>query len=167
MARERDLSFEKLAEVCGVDLDQMNANTRGALNKSLALIRESMTDLTDDELQYVIEAKAKTYRKVMEGALLTPNALAKHWAGLDGMLEAQTAPTTYVSHDRSVCTTCDGVRFVLAFTRPPKDSEVYRACPDCNPEGQQLIDEYLARFNRNYSGGPRLPVPQEAKSLVQ
>ena len=119
MARERDLSFEKLAEVCGIDITALTPTARGALNKALADIRSATTDLDDGELALVIEAKANTYRKVMDGALLTPTALAKHWPNLDGMLEAQTAPTTYVTHDRAYCTTCDGLRVVHAGYRQP------------------------------------------------
>jgi hypothetical protein len=120
LPRERDLSFEMLAEVCGVDITALTPTARGALNKSLADIRSATTELDDAELAMVIEAKASTYRKVMDGALLTPTALAKHWPNLDGMLVAQSAPVTYVSHDRTECTTCEGLRFVLAFYRRPQ-----------------------------------------------
>lgn len=191
MARERDLSFEKLAEVCGVDITALTPTARGALNSALKEIRTAAPDLSDDELALVIEAKAATYRKVMEGALLTPTALAKHWPNLEGLLAAQQAPVTYVTSDRSICTTCDGDRFVFAFHRNPvytewMDSaakhpkakpfpshvvngqgydperhghEVWAPCPDCNPKGKEIVEQYLARFNRTYAGGPRLPAP--------
>ena len=197
MARERDLSFEKLCEVCAVEMASLTPTARGALNKALSDIRSVTGDLSDGELSLVIEAKAWTYRKVMGDALLTPTALAKHWASLDGMLAAQTAPTSYVSHDRRECTTCDGLRFVHAFFRkplltqqmieqsklpkakPPAEwltdpskydeerhgHEVMTPCPDCNQAGQQIVSEYLARFNRMYAGGPRLPVPTQATQM--
>ena len=197
MPRERDLSFEKLAEVCGVDITALTPTARGALNKALADIRSATEGLDDGELAMVIEAKASAYRRVMDGALLTPTALAKHWPNLDGMLAAQTAPTSYVSHDRRECTTCDGLRFVHAFFRRPlltqqmieqsklpkakppaawltdpsqydeerHGHEVMTPCPDCNQAGQQIVNEYLARFNRMYAGGPRLPVPMQATQM--
>jgi hypothetical protein len=118
MTRERDLSFERLAEVCA-RLVTPDAQLARRAQRPLAGIREAHPELEDTELVYGIEAKAATYRKVMEGSLLTPTALAKHWPNLDGMLAAQQAPVTYVSRDRRECTTCDGLRFVHAFFRRP------------------------------------------------
>ena len=197
MPRERDLSFEKLAEVCGVDITALTPTARGALNRALSDIRSATEELDDGELALVIESKAATYRKVMDGALLTPTALAKHWPSLEGMAAAAAAPTTYVTHDLAYCTTCEGMRFVFAFYRQPKLSqwmidvaklpkarppaewltdpskyveerhghEVYSPCPDCNQAGLQIVNEYLARFNRLHSGGPRLPAPEQATRL--
>jgi len=47
LPRERDLSFEKLAEVCGVDITALTPTARGALNKALADIRSATDDLDD------------------------------------------------------------------------------------------------------------------------
>jgi hypothetical protein len=188
--RERDLSFEKLAEVCGIEIAQLHTQTRGALNRALGLIRETNPDLSDVELALVIESKAKGYHKLWPGTTLTPTALAKHWAGIEGMLEQQAAPVTYTSGDRTICTTCESTGLVHAGLRPPqltqwivesfakqkklvpahlvdrsqydperKGADVYRPCPDCNQEALQSVSDYLSRFNRLYSGGPRLPVP--------
>lgn len=185
-----------LAEVCGIEIGALTPTARGALNKALSDIRSATSELDDEELALVIEAKASTYRKVMDGALLTPTALAKHWPNLDGMLQAQSAPTTYVTHDRAMCTTCDGLRFVHAFFRPPvltqwmvevskhakatpparwltdpsqydperHGADVMTPCPDCNPKGREIVNDYLGRFNRLYSGGPRLPIPDSVRT---
>jgi hypothetical protein len=161
--RERDLSFEKLAEVCGVDITALTPTARGALNKALGDIRSATEGLDDAELAMLIEGKAASYRKVMDGALLTPTALAKHWPNLDGMLAAQQAPVTYVSFDRQDCTTCEGHKMIYAFDRDGAD--VFRSCPDCNPKAQEKIDSFLSYFNRNYSGGPRLPVPATVQTF--
>ena len=179
MPRERDLSFEKLAEVCGVDITGLTPTTRGAMNAALKDIRLGTPDLDDADLAMVIEGRAEMYRKVMDGALLTPTALSKHWASLEGMLAAQkkAAPVTNASAPPSECERCDGMRFVLAFYRNPgvktpdaydaerHGHEVYAACPDCNVVGEQIVRQYLSRFNRDHSGGPRLPVPQQATQL--
>jgi len=143
LARERDLSFEKLAEVCGVDITQLTPTARGALNKSLSDIRSATEDLDDGELALVIETKARAYVKVMDGALLTPTALAKHWPNLEGMVEAQNAPTTYVTSDRLQCTTCDGLRFVFAFYRQPMLSQWMidvAKLPKARPPAEWLTD---------------------------
>ena len=121
MPRERDLSFEKLAEVCGVDITALTPTTRGAMNAALKDIRLASPGLDDADLAVIIDGKAATYVKVMDGALLTPTALSKHWAALDGMLAAQkrAAPVTNAEAPRVECDTCDGLRFVLAFYRNP------------------------------------------------
>lgn len=197
--RKRDLSFEKLAEVCGVEISSLTPTSRGAMNRSLAEIRTATPDLDDAELATVIEHKARLYRKAMPEVFLTPTALAKHWPQLEGMIEQQQAPVAYVSHDRTICSTCDGLRFVLAYYRRPQPTawmasvaerpkakpiaawlldpslydeerhghEVMTPCPDCNVVGQALVKDYLDRFNRNHAGGPRLPVPDEARTLVR
>jgi len=124
-SRERDLSVEKLAEVCGVDIASLDGQSRGQMNRALALMREASPDLADAELAMVIESKAASYLKVMGDALLTPTALAKHWAQLEGLVAQQqaqrqaTADRTNVPVDPSNCTTCGGHRMVLVFYRPP------------------------------------------------
>jgi hypothetical protein len=150
------------------------------------------------ELSLVIETKAKGYHKLWPGTTLTPTALSKHWASIEGLVEQQAQPVTYVSGDRTICTTCDSTGLVLAYKRPPrltqwiidacarakrpvpayfldgskydperKGADVYRPCPDCNAKALQVVNNYLGRFNRLYSGGPRLPVPSEATGMVQ
>jgi hypothetical protein len=179
LPRERDLSFEKLVEVCGIDMSGLNPSSRGAINASLKMIRDSTPGLDDADLAMVIEGRAEMYVKVMDGAILTPTALSKHWASLEGMLAAQkkAAPVTNASAPRIDCDTCDGLRFVLAFYRNPgvrtpdayeaerHGHEVMTPCPDCNMVGQEIVREYLSRFNKNYSGGPRLPAPQQATQM--
>jgi hypothetical protein len=198
LTRQRDLSFEKLTEVSGQTLATLNSYERGALNKALSLIRESCEGMEDAEVAMVIEAKARTYRKLWPEISITPMALAMHWSKLDGLLEQQQEPTTYVSSDRSICTTCEGLRFVFAHHRPPflttwmievskhkkakapapwltdpklylpdrHGSEVFAACPDCNPVGAGKVEEYLSRFNQRHSGGPRLPVPATIQAFA-
>ncbi len=179
LPRERDLSFEKLAEVCGVDITALTPTTRGAMNAALKDIRLASPGLDDADLAVIIDGKAATYVKVMDGALLTPTALSKHWAALDGMLAAQkrATPVTNASSPRVECDTCDGLRFVLAFyrnpgVRPPGEydaerhgHEVMSPCPDCNMVGMGIVQKYLSDFNRMHSGGPRLPAPVQATQM--
>lgn len=154
MARERDLSFEKLAEVCGIDITALTPTARGALNKALSDIRSATSELDDGELALVIEAKASTYRRVMPEVFLTPTALAKHWPNLDGMLEAQQAPVTYVSHDRAYCSTCEGLRFVHAFFRRPQLTQEMVALsqrPKAKPPAPWLLNPKLYEEERHGS----------------
>src|SRR4029450_9449431 len=124
MERERDLSFEKLAEVCGIDITSLSGQSRGALNRALGLMREASPDLEDAELAMVIESKAASYRKVMGDALLTPTALAKHWAQLEGLVAQQQAREQRVNviTSPSDCSVCDGSRMVLAYCRPASNA---------------------------------------------
>jgi hypothetical protein len=179
LPRERDLSFEKLAEVCGIDITALTPTTRGAMNAALKDIRLASPGLDDADLAVILDGKAATYVKVMDGALLTPTALSKHWAALDGMLAAQkrAAPVTNAEAPRIQCDTCDGLRFVLAYYRNPgvrtpdqydaerHGHEVMSPCPDCNMVGMEIVRKYLNDFNLRNSGGPRLKVPEQAAHL--
>lgn len=76
--RERDYSYEALAEVTGTD---MNVG-RGELNAALRDIR-AQSEIEDSYLLAdEIHTRAKLYRQVYEGAALTPTALSKHWQRL-------------------------------------------------------------------------------------
>lgn len=160
-SRPRDLSFEKLAEVCGVDVGALDGQSRGLLNRALRLMREATPDLDDGELAMVIEGKAASYLKVMGGALLTPTALAKHWAQLEGLVAQQQAREQRVNAitNPSQCSTCGGDRMVLAYYRPaanahpahrkPQDGfEEWTPCPGCNPTASAIAIAYRERFDR-------------------
>jgi hypothetical protein len=60
--------------------------------------------------------------------LLTPTALAKHWARVD-VPKINRATNQAVKATR--CETCNGDRFVVVGLRG--EIEEYAACPDCNP----------------------------------
>lgn len=173
---DRDLSFEMLAESTGIDWRNLTASARGPLVKALKEIRSVSEGLEDHELATVIQHKAKIYSKVYEGAALTPTALAKHWPSLEQKWEEMQTPTTYVSHDRLDCTTCGGLRMVLAYTTPaPKPIpghelegyEAYSPCPDCNPKALAIANTYRERFDRFHpSDKKKREVPKEAKDLL-
>lgn len=80
--RERDYSYEALAEVTSTDWD----TGRGELNAALRDIRAQEPALASVENSYLLSAeihdRAQIYRQVFEGAALTPTALAKHWRRL-------------------------------------------------------------------------------------
>lgn len=170
--RSSDLSFEKLAEVCGIDIGALDGQSRGALNRSLGLIREASPDYEDAELAMVIEGKAVSYRRVMGEALLTPTALAKHWAQLEGLVAQQQAreQRANVITDPSNCDLCDGARMVLAYYRPaershpnhrrPQDGfEAWAPCPACNQPALAIANEYRDRFERFHPARPGKSVP--------
>lgn len=74
--REKDLIFEAVIEVCGLDAQQLTKSARGAVNGACKQLRDVGAD---DEL---IRRKAETYRVSFPTASLTPSALVKHWPAL-------------------------------------------------------------------------------------
>lgn len=141
----RDYSFEALAEATNTD---WNAG-RGELNAALKSIREQSEIEDDYLLADEIHVRAKLYRKVMGDAILTPTALAKHWARVFEELETRRlVDSTNQAAKTTVCETCSGDRFVLYATRKPVTTqwmaehgisasevdmlEEYVPCPDCN-----------------------------------
>lgn len=144
--RERNYSFEALAEVTNTD---WNAG-RGELNAALKSIKDQCEIEDDYLLADEIHARGKAYRKVMGEAILTPSALAKHWARVFEELETKR----FIESANQVaapvrCETCDGDRFVVYATRKPTQTqwmkehgieanesemiEEMAACPECNP----------------------------------
>lgn len=75
MARERDYSYEALAEVTASD----PSVARGQLNAALKAIRDQEPEVDDYLLSCEIHERAQMYRAVFSNAALTPTALAKHW----------------------------------------------------------------------------------------
>jgi hypothetical protein len=135
MSRPPDLPFEALVEATGATI----ASERGALNAALRQIRESASELTEDELALEIRHRADVYRKVFPNAALTPTALAKHWE----RMPVEAPKPTYPDRAPSECQTCGGVKLVLVGYRPaphlppghnvPEAGfEEYAPCPDCN-----------------------------------
>jgi len=117
---------EALAEVCGMDWQNLSGDTRGMLNRALAQIRQMTSEFSDEELAMIIPGKAAAYRQAFEGrAALTPTALAKHWAQLD-TLAAEKLAQDQVRANRSAppsdCLTCGGDRLVLVGWQQPTPS---------------------------------------------
>lgn len=75
----RDLLFESVAEVCGIDWHHLTGRSRQALNAAVKDIRPEW-DGTPDQ----VRAKANEYRVRMPRVELTPNALAKWWPSCNG-----------------------------------------------------------------------------------
>lgn len=76
--RKRDECFEILGDLEG-DWQHLTKSARGAVNKALKEIREVHPGLTPNELRYRIAR----YRKLFpNGAIITANAVARHWARL-------------------------------------------------------------------------------------
>lgn len=76
--RPRNELFDTLANVSGINLDELNGIISGQIAAGLKAIKDSCEDVTPDE----IKRRAYAYRKKFTGAELTPTALAKHWATL-------------------------------------------------------------------------------------
>jgi hypothetical protein len=142
MNRPRDLPFEALALVTSTDWDA----GRGELNAALKIIRPQF-DGTDQELATEIHERAKLYRKVFQGASLTPPALAKHWLRVfEESVKQRDQQATNQSAPSRNCVTCSGHRFVLVSTRPMEETrrmrefgqkprgeiEEYAPCPSCH-----------------------------------
>ncbi len=77
--RERNPLLDALAAIDGSDPAQRTGPAWGAVGTALKAIREVCPDLTPAE----ISRRAANYRQHMPGAMLTANALAKHWATCD------------------------------------------------------------------------------------
>jgi hypothetical protein len=139
-SREPDLPFEALAEATSTDWDA----GRGELNKALAVIRAQFAG-TDEELAAEILERAKLYRRIFQGASLTPPALAKHWRRVfEEAVKQREQQATNQSTPWRQCGTCGGDRFVVVGTRPMESHwmrerglksrgaiEEMAACPQC------------------------------------
>lgn len=145
MTTTRDYAFEALAEVTNTD---WNAG-RGELNAALKSIREQSEIEDGYLLADEIHKRAKVYRKVMPEVMLTPSALAKHWARVYEEMETRRfVDSTNVSAKHTACETCGGDRFVVVSKRKPVTTawmeskgikadetemlEEMAPCPDCN-----------------------------------
>ena len=78
--RARDLEFEALAEVCGINFAKLSPPARGAMNKALKDLRSIPGGITADD----IRDRAAEYKRMYPKTTLTPSALAKHWPQLEG-----------------------------------------------------------------------------------
>lgn len=78
--RARDLAFEALCDVCGIDAAQLTPGARSSLNTALRDIRAAWGDVEDGGvgLAAAIHERAANYAINIPGTM-TPNALAKHW----------------------------------------------------------------------------------------
>ena len=84
-SRPRDVEFEALVAVEGLDLSRLNSLERGRVNKALKAIREVFPHVTADE----IKRRAANYRKRYPNAEITAMALACNWS------KCESAPTFY------------------------------------------------------------------------
>lgn len=175
--RTRDYAFEALAEVTGSD---WNA-ARGELNAGLTSIelQEPQLEPKSMALADEIHRRAVMYRDVMDGAILTPTALAKHWRRVQSETEEKEArarasrPATNRSAQVE-CQTCGGNRFVFVGTRPvvatawmkengfePQgESEETAPCPDCNSGCEPS-------FRRNNGTMARVPDPAIVRQMMR
>ncbi len=160
MTRERDLSFESLAEATGATV----ASERGALNAALKMIREEEPDLADEDLALLIRLRADDYRKVYPEMACTPTALAKHWNRIFQAVEerSQTKRAAAKEEPIYVCRTCGGDRIVTVSYRqssnPLSPYEEVAPCPDC---GTGKVSWW------RYDGTHRqTPDPEEVRRLL-
>jgi hypothetical protein len=74
--RKPDLVWEAMLEVCGIDPADLTGTARGAANKAAAELRG--VNATPAQ----VKLRARAWAQRFDGATLTPNALARHWAQL-------------------------------------------------------------------------------------
>ena len=74
--RERNELFDSLASITGADPNELTKDAARACGVALAQIKGVTPTVTPAE----ITRRAKNYTSHFEGAAITPNALAKHWA---------------------------------------------------------------------------------------
>lgn len=87
--REPDLLFESLVEVCQYVLSELTPNQRGKVNAAAKQLRA--VGATPEQ----VRARGAQYKVKMPGAVLTPNALANHWAGLGVQAPSSRQPDFY------------------------------------------------------------------------
>lgn len=75
--RRRDLAWETLLDVCGIDQASLTRSGRGPANRALADIRAAGGAEPDQ-----IRGRAAEFRRRYPEISLTPMALAKHWGAL-------------------------------------------------------------------------------------
>lgn len=76
-ARARDVLFETVAEVAGMDWRHLTATARGPLNRAVGELRT--VKATPEE----VRVRARRYHAVYPDSALTPMALTKHWPALE------------------------------------------------------------------------------------
>lgn len=76
-ARKPDLLFDAVTEACGINPSELTDSSRGALNKSLAMLRGVDAEPAE------VHRRAGNWPSVFPEATLTPPALAKHWPQLE------------------------------------------------------------------------------------
>lgn len=152
-----DYAYEALAAATQTDMTQ----GRGQLNAALKAIREQTT-LRDADLAAEIERRARSYRVLMAGAVLTPSALAKHWL----RCAEATQPTQQTNRSVSVtCQTCGGDRFVTYAMRRPQQS-VWMKEKGIEPHYDRLIEEVAPCPDCNPVDDPRLPDPAQVRERI-
>lgn len=77
--RARSPLFDALASACGANPLQLTKSAARACGVALAEIRAVAPNLQPTELH----SRAARYRRIFDGAAISPSALAKHWAECD------------------------------------------------------------------------------------
>jgi hypothetical protein len=91
--KPKDLLFETVAEVCGINLTNMTRSARGQLNRATKELRDIQA--TTEQ----IHAKAKAYRTQYPNATLTPTALTKHWSSFANIEKQQSRPSIWDTYN--------------------------------------------------------------------
>lgn len=82
--RATDEVWESLIEACQINPAEITSGARGGYNRAAKELRDV------GATPALIRSKAAAYRISMPKATLTPSALAKHWAGLEGYVDSPT-----------------------------------------------------------------------------
>ena len=132
--RPTDHAWDALVEVTGANPE----HERGALNRSLSLIKEETAELavTGEELATMIRYQATLYREVFPTMPLTAPALAKWWGRLQDeserlrALEQEKATELAAKRKRGSnlrakndCVTCGGDAWVIVGYTKPSQSQ--------------------------------------------
>lgn len=95
-ARERNLLFDALADVCQIDPSELTDSYRGAFGKAVKDLVK--VGATPDE----VHRRAENWPSLFPQATLTPPALAKHWAQLARARAPAARPDRFVDMARSL-----------------------------------------------------------------
>jgi len=155
----RDISFEVMAQVCGMDWQNLTQNERGKLNSALAQLRGLIDPPDERELPTMIEDRAKACHSVYPEIALTPQMLVNHWSSIEE--KARKLSSRVVNARRSSdCPTCGGDRWVPAGV-DDRGYDLSAPCPECNSDrkpDQPGVDPPVPRGRADARPAPAPPL---------
>jgi hypothetical protein len=136
----RDLVFEAMCEVCGIDWrGEITKDQRGRVNAALKQLRDVYPD--DLTLPMMIHERASAWKVVYPEIPPTPQALVGNWSSLlqaatqvrETQARAQKDKRKVTNaHARSDCELCGGDHHV-SLGESPEGYELTAPCPQCGP----------------------------------
>ena len=134
----RDLIFETICEVCGLDWqDGITQDQRGRVNAACKQLRDLYGE-AEAAVPAMIRERAAAWAVVYPEIPPTPQALTGNWSTIINAAEQQKQRIresanrkSANAHARSGCQTCGDDHWVIVGT-DAKGGDLSAPCPDCN-----------------------------------